>query len=101
MTSRITLNSEQVLGIASQIESDNQSLQRLLIESKTTLDNLSSNWTGSAADQTRSAYDTFAAKYFQTYFEVLEQYVKFLRTNVAEQYSQTETSNVKLADAFK
>lgn len=101
MSSRITLNSEQVLGIASQIESDNQTLQRLLIDSKNTLDNLSSQWTGSAADQTRAAYDSFATRYFQTYFDILEQYVKFLRTNVADQYVQTETSNTRLADAFK
>lgn len=101
MSSRITLNADQVLGIASQIQSDNQELQRLLTESKATLDGLASAWTGAAADQTRSSYDTFASKYFQSYFDTLEQYVKFLRANVAEQYTQTETSNVKLGDAFK
>ena len=101
MSTKMILDSEQVLGIATQIESDNQALQRLLEESKTTLNSLSSSWTGAAAEQTRSSYETFAGKYFQTYFDVLEQYVKFLRKNVAEQYTETETVNTQLGDAFK
>ena len=98
---RITLDSEQVMGIASQIESDNQELQNLLTQSKATLDGLSAAWTGAAAEQTRASYNTFAGKFFQTYFDVLDQYVKFLRTNVSAQYSETETGNIKLSDQFK
>ena len=101
MSTRITIDSEQVLGIATQIESDNQQLKQLLEDSKATLNNLASTWTGGAAEQTRSSYETFAGKYFQTYFDVLEQYVKFLRTNVAEQYTEVENLNTQLGDAFK
>lgn len=101
MSTRTVLNTEQVLAIAAQIESDNQELQNLLNQSKTTLDNLASSWIGTASDQTRASYDTFAGKYFQNYYDLLEQYVKFLRSNVAEQYSQTESNNAKLADLFK
>ena len=101
MATRITLDSEQVLSIASQIESDNQQLQQLLNDSKATLDNLAATWTGQAAETTISSYETFAGKYFQTYYDVLEQYVKFLRTNVAEQYTETENLNVQLGDQFK
>lgn len=101
MSTRIVLNSDQVLAIASQIEADNQELQNLLNDSKATIDGLATSWTGAAADQTRTSYDSFAGKYFQTYFDVLEQYVKFLRTNVAEQYTETETRNTQLGDQFK
>lgn len=101
MSTQITLDSEQVLAIASQIESDNQQLQELLNDSKATIDSLSSFWTGRAAEETRSSYDSFAGKFFQTYYDILEQYVKFLRTNVAEQYEQTEQVNTQLGDAFK
>ena len=97
----ITIDSEQVLAIASRIESDNQQLQKLLEESKATVNSLSSYWTGKAADDTRSSYDSFGNKFFQTYYDVLNQYVKFLRANVADQYSQTEQVNTQLADAFK
>jgi len=98
---QITIDSGQVLGIASQIESDNQKLQELLNDSKATVDSLSSYWTGKAADETRTSYESFGNKFFQTYFDVLNQYVKFLRTNVADQYEQTEQVDTQLADAFK
>jgi len=101
MATQITIDSEQVLGIASQIESDNQQLQQLLNDSKASVDALSSYWTGTAAEATRASYDSFAGKYFQTYYDVLDQYVKFLRNNVSMQYEQTEQVNTQLADAFK
>lgn len=100
MSTKMTLNTEQVLAIAAQIDADNQELKRLLTESKSTIDGLQSSWTGTAADKTRSAYDTFSGKFFQTYYDMLEQYVKFLRSNVAEQYTETENTNTKLADQF-
>ena len=100
MSTRTTLDTNEVLSIAGQIESDNKELQRLLTESKTTLDGLSATWTGAAAEQTRAAYGTFAGKFFQEYYEVLDQYVKFLRSNVVDQYSDTENKNVQLSDQF-
>lgn len=98
---QITIDSEQVLSIASQIESDNQTLQQLLNESKASVDALSSYWSGRASDETRASYEAFAGNFFQKYFDVLNQYVKFLRNNVAMQYEQTEQVNTQLADAFK
>lgn len=98
---QITLDSEQVLAIASQLESDNQLLKQLLEDSKSTINGLASYHTGSAAEETRSSYEAFAGKFFQSYYDVLDQYVKFLRQNVSEQYMEIEQANIKLADAFK
>ena len=101
MSTRITLDTTQVLSIASQIDADNKELERLLQESKSTIDALGSNWTGKAAEETRTAYDSFANKYFQAYAGVLDQYVKFLRNNVAAAYEEVETANVQLSEMFK
>lgn len=97
----ITLDTEQVLSIASQMENDNKQLQQLLNDSKASVDSLSSYWAGKASDETRSSYESFANKFFQTYYDILDQYVKFLRNNVSAQYEQTEQVNTHLADAFK
>ena len=97
---QITLDTEQVLSIASQIENDNNQLKELLENTKGTIDSLSSTWTGKASDETRMSYEQFANKFFQQYYDVLDQYVKFLRTNVADQYEKTETVNTQLAVAF-
>ena len=53
------------------------------------------------AQSTISAYDTFATNYFQTYYDIIDAYVKFLRQNVSTDYQATETANTNLADAFK
>jgi len=100
-TTNIRLDTDQVTAIASQLENDNEQLKQLLTESKSTVDSLGSYWTGQAADETRSAYEAFSGKYFQQYYEIIEQYVKFLRSNVISQYEDTERVNVQLADAFK
>jgi len=97
----ITIDAGEVMSIASSIENDNNKLRELLDQSKTTLDNLSANWTGKAADETRAAYTSFSSKFFQQYQDILNQYVTFLRRNVADDYTQTENLNTQLADSFK
>ena len=98
---QMTLDTEQVLSIASQIENDNNLLKERLEETKQAIDSLASTWTGPAAEKTNAAYTEFANKFFQQYYDVLDQYVKFLRTNVSEQYTTIEGINSNLADAFK
>lgn len=98
---QITLDTEQVLAIASQIESDNNKLKELLENTKASIDSLSATWTGQAAEETRASYESFANKFFQQYYDILDQYVKFLRSNVSDQYTDIESVNVKLSDAFK
>jgi len=97
----ITIDANEVLAIASRIESDNLHLRELLNDSKATVDGLSAVWQGRAADETRAAYDSFASRFFQQYQDILQQYVVFLRRNVSEQYTETENINTQLADAFK
>jgi WXG100 family type VII secretion target len=98
---QITLSTQDVLAIASQLENDNKQLHELLNNSKSTLDSLSSYWSGTASEATRAEYNSFAGKYFQVYYDILDQYVKFLRTNVVEHYEHTEQVDTQLADAFK
>ena len=96
-----TLDTEQVSAIALQIENDNNLLKETLENTKATIDALSATWTGQAADETRASYTEFANKFFQEYYDVLEQYVKFLRKNVVEGYNFTEKDNVGLAALYK
>ena len=76
-------------------------LKEKLQESQATVQNLSSTWQGEAADATIDAVNGFAAKYFDNYFDVIDSYVKFLRTNVENGYFETESANTNIADAFK
>lgn len=98
---RITVNTEQVTQIAIQIGQSNQNLYDLLQDSRTKINNLSTVWSGQASQTTIENYNTFANKFFQTYYDVLNQYVDFLNKNVANNYFAVEQHNISLAAAFK
>lgn len=97
----ITISAEQVSQIADNMANQNSKLTQVLEETQKTVNNLRGTWSGQAADETISAYNSFAKKYFESYHELIEQYVKFLRINVVQGYTETEAKNVSLADSFK
>jgi len=101
MAGHIKVSTAQVSEIAATIEGLNTRLAEELKTSQNTIKNLSNTWEGEASQATISAYDGFAAKYFQTYHDILDNYVKFLRNNVEQGYFETETANTNLSDAFK
>ena len=97
----IRVNTDQVAQIATNIENLNKRLSEELTNSKATVDQLANIWEGEASQNTIAAFDEFAAKYFQNYDDIITQYVQFLRTNIGQGYTDTETQNIGLADAFK
>ena len=98
---QITIDTEQVNSIADQIETYNKNLKEKLESTKATIDALSATWTGPAADETRAAYAEFSNKFFQQYYDIIDQYVKFLRKNVSANYTNIEGANESLANQFK
>ena len=101
MAGTIKISTDQVEAIATSIENNNKKLKSTLEDSQSAVKSLSSTRQGEAAQRTISAYDTFATNYFQTYYDIIDAYVKFLRQNVSTDYQATETANTNLADAFK
>lgn len=101
MAGTIKISTDQVEAIAASIETSNKKLKSTLEESQSTIKSLTSTWQGEASQATVGAYDSFAANYFQNYYDIIDAYVKFLRTNVSADYQSTETTNTSLADAFK
>lgn len=101
MAGQISVSTDQVGQIASNIESLNKKLTEQLSKSKSVIDNLLNTWQGEAAQATVTSFDEFASKYFQYYEDIINQYVKFLRISVEQGYFETETANTTLADYFK
>lgn len=97
----VTVSTEQVEQIATNIETLNKQLAEKLQESKEAVDGLANVWTGEAATETIESFAAFAGKYFETYEEVIRNYVQFLRVNVAQGYEETETKNTTLAGNLK
>ena len=101
MAGEIKISVDQVSQIATTLENLNKRLKEQLENSHEIITNLTNIWEGEAATATVEAYTSFANKHFQNYYDVIDSYVKFLRSNVVEGYTETETANTTLADAFK
>jgi len=101
MAGLMKVDTEQVAQIATTIEGLNKRLSETLENTKAAMNNLKSSWEGGAATETITAFNGFAQKYFQDYHEKIDNYVKFLRKNVAEGYFEVEKENTRLADVFK
>ncbi len=101
MAGQIKVNTDQVGQIATTIEGLNKDLKESLENSKKIVNDLGNTWEGEASQATISSFNEFANKYFQNYYDIIDNYVKFLRTNVDAGYFETETVNTNLSDAFK
>lgn len=101
MAGTIKVNTDQVASIATELENLNMKLKEELEKSKNLIDGLSTVWIGEGYNATRDSYNEFATKYFQNYYDLIDQYVKFLRLNVEQGYFDTETNVTNLAQNFK
>ncbi len=101
MAGEIRITTEEVELSATSIETLNNKLNDKLVEAQNAIKTLGSTWQGEAYDATLMAFNTFAGKYFETYKELVSNYVVFLREKVAQGYFSTETKNINLAEQFK
>ena len=101
MADLIKIDTAQVLEIANKLSGLNDELQTNLKEAQSTITNLETIWQGEAATATIDAVNSFAADYFQNYYDLINQYVEFLKKNVAQGYEETENVNKTLAESFK
>lgn len=101
MSDLIKIDTAQVAAIADSLDGLNNNLQEKLTEAQKAVASLESVWSGEAANATIEAVNSFATDYFQSYKDLIDQYVQFLRKNVAEGYTTVETTNTTLADSFK
>ena len=92
------IDTQLIRETASTISTQNQLLLDTLNNSKSTVDSLRAVWTGSAAEATINAYSSFAAKYFQSYHDMLDEYVKFLNNVAGAGYESAETKATSKAD---
>ena len=101
MAGEIRINTDEVAMAATSIEELNKKLNEKLLEGQNVVKALGATWEGEASQQTMSAFDAFAGKYFESYKEMIDSYVVFLREKVEQGYFTTETKNADIASQFK
>ena len=62
---------------------------------------LKNSWSGSAADNAFSGFNSFASSYKSSRYSVIQSYVTYLIQQVDPGYTQAESTNESLADGFK
>lgn len=95
---KLTISPEEVVSIAGRIENLNNQLDEILKGTQARMQGLQSSWTGEAASATMEAFNSFSGKYFENYKSLLQAYVTFLRSNVAQGYTGATTVVKSLAD---
>lgn len=94
----IRIDTAAIESAASVISALNGELEAMLQESQSNVQSLSSVWSGPAAETTIRSYNSFAAKYFANYKQLLDDYVVFLRQVAIGNYSAVETQNVNMSE---
>lgn len=87
---RMTVDTAVIKETELTIRRQNERLTEILNDSKKTIDALKGEWTGEAADTTIGAYDQFAAKFFEEYQRMLNNYADFLKVAAGEGYESAE-----------
>ena len=94
------IDTDQIGATAQEIKTLNEDIKTLLEKTKTTVSSLENSWKGEAATSSIEAYRTFSEKYFQSYYDVINQYVVFLDKNVKEGYQETERANINISKRY-
>ena len=96
----INISLDEVRQAAETVSALNQSLDQRLREIQKDMKSLQDSWSSTAATTIQAKFDTYAQKYFDTYRDVIDSYVAFLRKTVADNYDQTETTINNNANQF-
>ena len=90
MADILNINTEVIKNVASSIATKNEELYTSLERSSSSMKGLSGNWTGKGGQAMIGAYSSFANKYFDSYRQMLQEYVVFLRSISADRFEKAE-----------
>ncbi|MCL1792170.1 MAG: hypothetical protein FWG40_12680 [Peptococcaceae bacterium] len=91
--SNYMVDSSKVLEVAGNIERVNNNLRDTMENSKNKVRGLDSVWEGRAADETVMGFCSFMDKYSIAYYEMINNFVMFLRRSVAAGAMEAERAN--------
>ncbi len=93
-----SISTAQVQEISNNIKALNDRLNETLTSTQNKVQALLNQWEGDAAQTTIAAYNSFAAKYFNTYHQMMNEYVLYLNRNVVQGYSELAEAQKSLAN---
>lgn len=101
MAGQIKVNTDKVALAATNIARYNQNIKDNFSEPENAIKMLDGFWDGVASENAKNAFYSIKSAYLNDRYNVVDNFVTFLRQQVDEGYTQTETANKSLSDAFK
>ena len=101
MASAMKVNTDAVVTVAKNIKRINDDIRNQFSDVESAIRRLDSSWDGSAATNAIGKFNSLKGAYCDNRYKVIENFVNFLLQQVGEGYTQTESANTSLADAFK
>lgn len=101
MSDKIKIDSQSVISLANEMQSINLAIDREYRETMKCFLNMFISWGGKASDSSREVYQTIEKAFSQSRYAVMNNYVRFLKSSVAEGYENVEKVNTGLAENFK
>ena len=101
MSDSIKVNTANVAAAANKIANYNTAIRNDFSAVEKAIKSLGTAWESVASHNAISSFHSIKDAYHDARYNVVNNYVTFLRQQVDEGYTQTETVNKSLADAFK
>ncbi len=101
MADLIKVDTARVNAAANQIEQYNKKIKDDFSSVESAIKSLNGVWDGVASERALDAFHGLKDAYQEPRFNVVKNYTDFLHQVVDPGYTQTETTNKSLADAFK
>lgn len=98
---KLKINTDAAVTAAGNIKHYNIQIRDGFPNVQTAITQLDHSWEGSAATAVISKFNEIKSKFFDARYNTLDNYVNFILQQVGEGYTQTENTNVSLADQFK
>lgn len=98
---RLKINTDTAVAAARNIQLYNKQMRDNFPNVQRAITQLDNTWDGSAATAAISKFNEIKSQFFDARYNVLNNYVNFLLQQVGEGYTQTEDTNISLADQFK
>ena len=97
----IKVNTRAVGLFADNLKGVNNRIRDRLPQLNNSVKSLDNVWDGPAASAVMAKFGEIKGKYESERYKAIDNYVKFLKTQIGEGYEQTEDVNTKLAEQFK
>ena len=97
----LKVNTDRVLSVAEKIEHYNMQLRDDVTTVQNAVAQLDNSWEGEASAVAIRKFGELRDKYLDARYSAMNNYANFLRQQVSEGYTQTETVNKSLAEKFK